>query len=140
MGINGVWLFVPATDAVEMLCGDGSGALLASITQLTPVAKAGIFNTALPAIDTDWLGTDIAPTTSPSHLAIYVCVATAGIFSIARTNGGVTVTEQLNEGVALVANTAYGFKVSWLTGDTINFRYSTTGANILRLIANEEIA
>lgn len=102
-------------------------------------AKADIFNTALPAIGVDWLGADVAPTVSPSHLAIYVVVAVAGVLSVARTNGGVTVVEQLNQGVALTANVAYGFKVSWLTGDTINFQYSATGANILRLIANEEL-
>ncbi len=106
---------------------------------LAPIAKAAIFNTALPApAETGWLGVAITPTNSPSHIRIYVCVSIAGILRIARTNGGVTITEDLNSGVALVAGAAYSFSsIVWRTGDSINLRYSTTGGIIFRLLIDE---
>ncbi len=111
--------------------------LLLKLALVGGTAKAAVFNTALPAIDADWLATAIAPTVSPSKLRIYVCVAVAGIFKIARTVATVTVVELLNSGSALVVNAAYMFDVEWRTGDTINFRYSANGANILTLRADE---
>jgi hypothetical protein len=108
-----------------------------TLTKLIPIAKAAIFNAALPAAETAWLGADIVPTNSPSYLRVHVAVAVAGVLRIARTVGGVTVVEDLNAGVALVANSAYSFVAEWRTGDSINFRYSATGANILVFRANE---
>ncbi len=102
-----------------------------------PLAKASIFNTALPAAEAAWLGAGITPTNSPSHLRIYVCVAAAGIFRVARTQGVTTVVEDLNSGAPLIANAGTLFTVPWRTGDTVNFRYSVTGANILRLLVDE---
>ncbi len=105
---------------------------------LAPVAKAAVFNTALPAAEASLLGADILPTNSPSHIRIYVCVSIAGILRIARTNGGVTVVENLNSGGALVAGAAYTFgPIPWRTGDSINIRYSTTAGTILRLLIDE---
>jgi len=110
---------------------------LANLAKLPPLAKATIFNAALPAAEAGWLGADIAPTNSPSFLRLYVCVAAAGIFRVARTVGGVTVAENMNAGNALVANAGYLFDVEWRAGDTLNFRYSVTGANILCFRADE---
>ncbi len=105
---------------------------------LAPVAKAAIFNDALPAAEAPWLGADITPTNSPSHIRIYVCVSVAGILRIARTNGGVTVVENLNSGGALVAGAAYNFvPIVWRTGDSINIRYSVTAGTILRMLIDE---
>ena len=96
-----------------------------------PIAKADIFGTALPVAEANWLGSNIVPTNSPSHLRIYVCVSVAGILRVARTVSAVAVVENLNSGGALVANSAYMFTIEWRTGDSLNFRYSATGANIL---------
>jgi len=110
---------------------------LANITKLIPIAKAQIFNAALPAAEANWLGADITPTNSPSFLRIYVAVAVAGVLRVARTVGGVTVVENLNHGVNLTANDGYIFDIEWRAGDSINFRYSATGANILVFRADE---
>lgn len=108
-----------------------------TFTELLPIAKAAIFNAALPAPEGAWLGADITPTNSPSYLRLYVCVAAAGVFRVARTVGGVTVVENINSGNNLVANAAYMFDIEWRTGDSINFRYSVGGANILVFRADE---
>ncbi|GAI61328.1 unnamed protein product, partial [marine sediment metagenome] len=110
---------------------------LASLPKLIPIAKAAIFNTALPAAEANWLGSDIEPTNSPSYLRIYACVSVTGILRVARTVGGVTVTEDLNSGTALVADAAYMFTVPWRTGDGIDIRYSVTTGTIKRLLIDE---
>jgi hypothetical protein len=109
----------------------------ATLGKLIPVAKAVVFNTALPATDNDILGSAITPTNSPSYLQIYVCVAIAGILRVRRTQGGVTISENLNDGQNLNANASYSFTVPWRTGDNVNFWYSQTGGNILSLIVDE---
>jgi hypothetical protein len=109
----------------------------ATLVKIVPIAKAAIFNTALPAAENAWLGADIAPTNSPSFLRIHVTVAVAGVIRVARTVGGVTVVEDLNAGNPLTQNAAYIFDVEWRTGDTVNFRYSVTAANILVFRADE---
>lgn len=96
-------------------------------------AKARVFNTVLPAADNDILGSDITPTESPSYIRIYFVSEVAGVLKIARTVGVTTVVESLNSGNALVADAAYQFTVPWRTGDSINIRYSGTGANVLTL-------
>lgn len=110
---------------------------LAQLQKLIPVAEAAVFNTALPAAEAAWLGADITPTNSPSYLRLYVCVAVAGAFRVARTVGGVTVVEDINSGADLVADSAYMFTIEWRTGDSLNFRYSATGANIVVFRATE---
>ena len=97
------------------------------------ITKARVFNTALPAADTDLLGSDIEPTNSPSYIRIYAVFTVSGILSIMRTVGGDTITEQLNSGIALAAGAAYMFTVPWRTGDSINIQYSETGGNTLTL-------
>ncbi len=109
----------------------------ATLAKLIPIAKAAIFNTALPAAEANWLGSDIEPTNSPSYLRIYACVSVTGILRVARTIGGVTVTEDLNSATALVAGAAYLFTVPWRTGDSINIRYSVTTGTINRLLVDE---
>jgi len=97
------------------------------------IIKARVFDTALPAADTDLLGSDITPTNSPSYIRIYFASSTAGILSVMRTVGGNTVAELLNSGVALTADAAYMFTVPWRTGDSINIQYSETGGDTLTL-------
>ncbi len=110
---------------------------LANLGKLVPIAKADLFNTALPAAEANWLGSDITPTNSPSYLRIYACVSVTGILRVARTVGGVPVTEDLNSGTDLVAGAAYMFTVPWRTGDSINIRYSVTTGTINRLLIDE---
>lgn len=110
---------------------------LANLTKLIPLAKAAIFNTALPDAEANWLGSDIEPTNSPSYLRIYACVSVTGILRVARTIDAVTVTEDLNSGTSLVADAAYMFTVPWRTGDSINVRYSVTTGTIKRLLIDE---
>jgi hypothetical protein len=126
-------IIVRVTDGAAFI----SPATEATLAKILPIAKAAIFNQALPAAEASWLGADIAPTNSPSFLRVHLTVAAAGILRVARTVGGVTVVENLNAGNALTLNAAYIFDVEWRTGDTINFRYSVTGANILVFRADE---
>lgn len=114
----------------------GGGADI-DLAKLIPIAKADIFNTALPAAEANWVGTDISPTNSPSYIRVYACVSVTGILRVARTVGGVTVTEDLNSGADLVADAAYMFTVPWRTGDSINIRYSVTTGTINRLLIDE---
>lgn len=95
--------------------------------------KARVFNTALPAADTNLLGANITPTNSPSYVRIYFVASITGVLSVMRKVGAVTIAEQLNSGAALTANAAYMFTVPWRTGDSINIQYSTTGGNTLTL-------
>ena len=110
---------------------------LANLTKLIPLAKAAIFNTALPAAEANWLGSDIEPTNSPSYLRIYACVSVTGILRVARTQDATTVTEDLNSGNDLVADAAYMFDIPWRTGDSVNIRYSVTTGTIKRLVVDE---
>lgn len=114
-----------------------TGSSEATLAKMIPIAKASIFNTALPAAEADLLALAITPTNSPSYLRIYVCITVGGVLRVARTIGGVTVTENLNDSVSLTANSAYMFTVEWRSGDSINFRYSATGGSITILRADE---
>ena len=109
----------------------------ATLVEIIPVAKAAVFNTALPAAEADWIGAAITPTNSPSYLRIYACVSVAGVLRVARTISGVTLTENLNSGDNLVAGAAYMFTIPWRTTDSINIRYSVTAGTINRLLIDE---
>lgn len=101
----------------------------------TTVAKASLFNTVLPIADTNLLTTDISPTYSPTYFRIYVSFDKAGIFRVARTISGITITENLNDGFFLKADSSYLWTIESRNGDSINFRYSVTDgtAKILRI-------
>lgn len=132
--IRGGWLkAVAAGDTYAII-----NASEITLSKLIPIAKATLFNQALPAAEANWLVTNITPTNSPSYLRLYVNVAAGGVLRLARTVGGVTIVEDLNHGVPLLANSAYLFTgIEWRTGDSLNIRYSATGANILVLRADE---
>lgn len=113
-----------AGDTAVTFLVDSSGRLyVVSGGTSVPEEKAYSFNTAELA-NIDIFGTDISPTNSPTTFRIYVWADAAGIFSCMRTSGGVTVTENLNEGNNLVANSAYEFNITLTDDDTINFQYS----------------
>lgn len=107
------------------------------LTKLIPIAKADVFNAALPAADNALLSSAITPSNSPSYVTIYVCVSVAGIFKLARTRGGTTITEVLNSGNSLNADAAYMFNIPWRTGDSLNVQYSATGGTLKRLTMEE---
>jgi hypothetical protein len=109
----------------------------ATLAKIIPIAKAALFNTALPAAEANWLGADITPTNSLSYLRITVCISVPGLLRVARTQGGTTITENLNSGGAITANALYTFDVPWRTGDSINIRYSVTTGTIKLLIIDE---
>ena len=102
-----------------------------------PINKVDIFNTALPAADTDFLTSDIKPTLDPGILRVYVTLSIAGVFYVSRTVAAATVTELLNSGVDLTAGCAYAFSVAWKAGESINFKCTTTGGTINKLQVDE---
>lgn len=104
---------------------------------ISPKEKASIFNTSLPAAESNWLSTSISATNTPSYIRVYVSVDTAGILRIARTVSGTTITENLNAGNNLTADASYLFTVEWRAGDSINIRYSVTSGNIKILRIDE---
>lgn len=123
----------------DLITAIGALTLTATVTEESPVSKASVFNTAVAAA-TDILDTDLTCTRSPAHFRIYVAFDTAGVFSVQRTVGVVTVAEQMNAiGAAvqaLVANAAYMFDILVETGDTINFQHSV-GGQLLKMIVVE---
>jgi hypothetical protein len=58
-------------------------------------------------------------------LRIYISVTIAGVLSVERTYQGVTVTEKLNSGVALVPDAGYLFNLPVVAGETIDLVLST---------------
>ena len=115
-----------ATDSITICAGS------TALTQLIPIEKGVIHNTALPAIGADFFGAALSPTNTPTMFRINVSVTIAGTLTIAKTRGGVPVVETLNvvPGPGLVANGLYAFDMMVHSGDSINFRYSATGGNM----------
>ena len=100
-----------------------------------PEDKGAIFNTAV-LLNTDFFDADLAPTNTPTTFRISFSCDAAGVLNVMRTAGGVTVTEHLNQNVALVADGLYEFNVTIITGQTINFQHSV-GGTILSCIVVE---
>jgi hypothetical protein len=103
------------------------------------ISTATLQNVPLPAANTNWLTSDITPTNTPTTFRIQVAVSIAGNFSVAITNSGDTQVVTLNAptGPALIAGGNYIFEVLVHSGDSINFRYSTTGGTIQILRVQE---
>jgi len=97
---------------------------------LRPILKGSVFNTSVTA-NTNIFSSDLSPTNSPTTFRIYACFDASGVLSVVRTKDGVTVTEQLNDGSALVANGAYMFDIIVESGETINFQYSVNATAIV---------
>ena len=101
----------------------------------TPILKGNIFNTVVAA-NTDFFAAALAPTNSPTTFRVLVSLDAAGVLNATKTVGGVTVTENLNENVNLVANCLYEFEFSVVTGQTINLQH-VVGGTILTCIVTE---
>lgn len=110
-----------------------------SETPLIPTEVATIHNQPLPVANTNWLSTDITPVRIPTTFRIQVSVSIAGTFSAAITNGGNTQVLNFNAvaGPALISGGQYIFELLVHQGDTVNFRYSTTGGTIQVLRVQE---
>ena len=118
-------------------CCPTSGTTVIPI-QIASIEKAVVHNTALPAVaDTDFLGTAITPTDTPCGFIVQIAVSITGIFRTTITNGANTQTVNFNQAVALTAGSLYIFEMLVHDGDTINFRYSTTGGTIQILRVQE---
>lgn len=99
------------------------------------ILKDSKFNTSVTA-DTNIFSSELSPSYSVTLFRIYACFSAAGVLSVKRIRGGVTVTEKLNEGSNLSANAAYSFDIVVKSGETINLQYSAT-ATALELSVSE---
>jgi len=104
---------------------DAAGRLLVG-TQSEPIVVGAIFNTVV-ALNTDFFAADLVPTNTPTTFRISVSLDAAGVLNVMRTEGGVTITEHLNENNALVADCLYEFNVTVAAGQTINVQHSVGG-------------
>ncbi|MEM3858255.1 MAG: hypothetical protein QXV17_03270 [Candidatus Micrarchaeaceae archaeon] len=101
---------------------------------LTPILKASIFNTSVSA-NTNILPSNISPTYSLASFRIYASFGSSGVLSVVRTRSGTTVSETLNGGTPLNANSAYIFDIIVESGETINLQYSASAtALVLKVI------
>ena len=103
------------------------------------INKTNIISQDLPGAGNNFLANPVSCKIDYGVVRIYVCISIAGVLSIYRTHigYGVSITELLNEGNALVAGASYTFYVPWVLCDTINLRYSTTGGTIYKLQIDE---
>lgn len=88
-----------------------------------PILKDSKFNTAVTA-NNDIFSSALSPTASPTYFRIYVTFDTAGVLTVRRTSGVVTISENLNSGANLTANAAYVFDIIVRENQTIQVRYS----------------
>lgn len=104
-----------------------------------PIVKGNKFNSAVIAA-TDIFDDDMSPsyaaTACATYFRIYAAFDAAGVLTIRRTKAGVTVSEKLNSGANLNADSAYGFDVLMHENETVNLQYSVN-ATALVLSINE---
>lgn len=112
---------------------------LASVFNSTsiPVQKGILHVSPLPIANTNWLTSDIIPTSAPTTFGIDVTISIAGIFSARVTRGGIPTLISFNGGTTLTPGALYHFSIKVFNGDTINFQYSTTGGTIQFLRVQE---
>lgn len=90
---------------------------------LTGISKGSVFNEDVTA-DTNIFDDALSPSNTPTTFRIYGCFDTGGVLAVQRTSGGVTVSEELNGGVALDADAGHMFDVLVEGGETVNIQYS----------------
>jgi len=117
----------------------GSSGSGKSTSQMFPIDKGAIFNTAI-ALNTDFFAADLVPTNTPTTFRIAFSCDAGGVLNVMREQllpaPPVTVTEQLNQGEALVADCLYEFNITVREGQTINLQHSV-GGQILSCIVVE---
>jgi len=100
------------------------------LNKITPVSKASIFNQSVTA-GANILSSGLSPSNSPTVFRIYACFDTSGVLSVVRTKDTTTVTEQLNGGSSLSANSSYIFDIIVESDETINLRYSVNATCLI---------
>lgn len=95
------------------------------------------FNKPVTA-NTDILTAYLTPVKLPSVLAIYATFDVAGFIKVRRKMAGTTITENLNNGQNLNANSAQIFDVFVDTGESINLQFSATGTALSLKLVEED--
>lgn len=101
--------------------------------------KQDRFNTSSVNANTNFFTINLFPDIFPvAQWNLYITPVASGILSIKRTqtSSAITVTEQLNAGTALVANSAYIFSFFVSQGESINLQYSVNSV-ISKLVVQE---
>jgi len=93
------------------------------------ILKNSLFNTPITG-NKDIFTVGLSPTNTPTTFRLYVCFDTSGVLTVRRTREAVTVSEQLNAGAALTANSAYMFDILVESEETINLQYSVDATAI----------
>ena len=128
------WTLDFATDQVD---ASGSTVTVNTLAQFVPIEKAVIHNSALPAANTNILGSDITPTNSPTTFRIMVSVSIAAKFNARITRSATTTTTIFNGGANLVPDALFIFDILVHSGDSINFQFTATGGTINELRIQE---
>ncbi len=115
--------FAALTGVVAVAAGDPYS-IVRQVSPLNPLARAEEHNAAGYLATADILGADLAPLNTPCLFRLTAGFDTAGILSVDITRAGVTVNQQFNHGVVLVANALFMFDHLVHAGDTINYQYS----------------
>jgi len=95
-----------------------------------------VFNTAGYLSGADVFATDLRPQGDESALRITVAVNTSGVMSIQYDSGAATVSANLNQGAALIANAIYTFTVGSANAHAVNFQFAAN-ETILLLYVDE---
>lgn len=105
------------------------------------VEKAFLHDSPQPIANTNILAADIIPDLPPTDFRTQVIMSNSGNFSVVITNGGDSQTGLLNAnspvGITLIPGALYTFDVLVHDGDSINFRYSSSGGTIKTLRVQE---
>lgn len=111
-----------------------------SETSLIPFELASLQDLDLPSAGENWLEEDIVPIHPPTTIRIQVAVSKTGIFSAAITrDGNIQVVDfNVTSGPELVEDGVYVFELLVNKGDSVNFRYSTTGG-IIKILRVQEV-
>ncbi len=107
------------------------------VRSFDPILVRTVFNTPV-ANATDFFSVDLQPINNPTTFRIYIVFNTAARLDVLKKQNGVTVTEQLNEGINLGANQAFAFNIDVVQPTTVNFRHGAVAAvTVLEMIVTE---
>lgn len=113
-----------------------------SVIGFQAIGKSSLQNFPQPAANTNLFLSDILPTFTPADFRVEVIMSNSGNFSVVMTRSGNSQVGLLNAnspvGVTLIPGALYIFDVLVNSGDSINFRYSSTGGTI-RVFRLQEI-
>lgn len=104
--------------------------------------KIDLFNTASITNNTNFFSPDLFTDIWPAaEWNIYITPVASGVLTIKRKqlSSGTVVSEQLNAGASLVANSAYLFSTFLSKGESLNLQYSVTSV-ISKLIVQETLS